>query len=121
MMMRITMTTTTMVIMMMMSTIVFQSKQWVDGSASLAIGETFAGRVVKVEKRDENNVFDDNDDADHDDENFLYDDNDDVDDDQHGGQCADDDDAGAPGGRAGGQGGEGGYQQVLEGDGRGEQ
>ena len=25
-----------------------QSKQWVDGSASLAIGGTFAGRVVKV-------------------------------------------------------------------------
>jgi len=26
----------------------FKSKQWVDGSASLAIGETFSGRVVKV-------------------------------------------------------------------------
>ena len=71
-----------------------------DGSASLAIGETFAGRVVKVKHHDD----------------------DEVDDDQHGGQYNDDDDdPGATGGWPGGQGGEGRYQQVLEGDGRREQ
>ena len=101
-----------------------------DGSASLAIGETFAGRVVKVKHHD---------DDDDDDDDNVYDGS--VDGDWHGGKYHDnddndeddvydkdfddfddyDDDPGATGGRPGGQGGEGRYQQVLEGDGRREQ
>ena len=51
-----------------------------DGSASLAIGETFAGRVVKVKHHDDD---DDDDDVDDDDDD---DDDDDVNDDEE--QCA---------------------------------
>ena len=83
-----------------MLTMVFQSKQWVDGSASLAIGETFAGRVVKVWHDDDGDYHAYDDDVDDDDDIDLN-----------------DDDPGPTGGWPGGQGGKGRYQQVLEGDG----